>query len=117
MSPEPPLDPALLQAIESRIDYAIAKNKPLERIFTGVLLVLFLGGMALIGYGLVAQQLTWAIPGSLTEVAIFVPINRLDKLRKSNIRLQAVPQLLLLADTEQRRTLAFDLIQRLIIEA
>jgi hypothetical protein len=43
-----------------------------------------------------------------------LPVQRLIKLREDNVRLQILPQLLRLADTEEAKVLAAKLITRLI---
>jgi hypothetical protein len=43
-----------------------------------------------------------------------MPIRELVKLRRENLRLEILPQLIRLADTANRKKLVFDLITRLI---
>jgi hypothetical protein len=54
------------------------------------------------------------VSGGIVELAILMPIRELVKLRRENLRLEILPQLIRLADTANRKKLVFDLITRLI---
>ena len=60
------------------------------------------------------ETIVLGLPGGIVELAILMPIRELVKLRRENLRLEILPQLIRLADTANRKKRVFDLITRLI---
>jgi hypothetical protein len=54
------------------------------------------------------------VSGGIVELAVIMPIRELVKLRRENLRLEVLPQLIRLADNANRKKLVFDLVSRLI---
>lgn len=104
----------VVREVTACIEAAIAKNRRQEWIVIGVLLALFAIGLGLLVLGAVSQ--TWALlaPGGLVQVTIVFPISRLIRLREDNMRLQILPQLMRLAETNEAKVLAAQLVRRLI---
>ena len=104
----------MLRESNERIDAALRQNRRQEHLIIGVLVALFAVGLGLIVYGAAIQAWGLLAPGGILHLAIVFPIRRLIKLREENIRLQIIPQLLRLADTEDAKRLVSKLINRLI---
>lgn len=108
-----PIDPATVQAVEERLQAALRRNRHQENLIIGLLVVIFLLGLVLIGYGVIATH--WAaIPGTCLEGAVYFPIRELTKLRAGNIRLLSIPPLLRLANEKEAQKVVIEFVQRLI---
>ncbi len=107
-------DAEVIREVSDRIDVAIVANRAREMIIAVVLVLLFLVGLGLMIYGAAIQRWELLVPGGVTQLSIAFPVRGLIKLRGDNLRLQIIPQLLRLADTEEAKALAFQLITRLI---
>jgi hypothetical protein len=108
-----PIDLATVEDVEKRLRTALNRNRKQEWLIIGLLLTLFLLGLVLIGYGVLATH--WAaIPGTFLEGAIYFPIRELTKLRAGNIRLLSIPPLLRLANEKEAQKVVIEFVQRLI---
>jgi hypothetical protein len=107
-------DVEVVREVTDTIQKALQRNRRIE-----TTLLALLGGIGLTGIGLLASAIftaRWelAISGGIVELAVLMPIRELVKLRRENLRLEVLPQLIRLADTANRKKLVFDLISRLI---
>jgi hypothetical protein len=107
-------DDELIREVCGRIDSVIERHRKSERIIIVVLIVWFITGLALIGYGASIRSWHFLGPGGVLGVSIVLPVRRLIKLREDNLRLQILPQLLRLAESQESKALVAKLIQRLI---
>ena len=107
-------DAEVVQEVTACIDAAIEKNRRAERIVIAVLVLLFLAGLGLLVYGAAIQRWELLVPGSLVQLVIFFPVRKLIQLREDNMRLQILPQLMRLADSDEAKSLAARLVKRLI---
>jgi hypothetical protein len=104
----------VVREVTDTIQAALKRNRRIETTLLGLL-----GGIGLTGIGFLVTALftaRWelAVSGGIVELAILMPIRELVKLRRENLRLEILPQLIRLADTANRKKLVFDLITRLI---
>jgi hypothetical protein len=100
-----------------RVERALSRNWWLELMIASGLGVLFFTGIGLLIAAYVQQNLQFAAMGGILEAAIMFPFNSLIKLRKENIRLQVIPELIRFADsvgTDKSKELAFMFVVRLI---
>jgi hypothetical protein len=107
-------DAEVIRLVTESIQEAIRKNRHTERLYVGALVLLFLTGLGLLIGGGVAQRWELLAPGGIVQLAIVLPIRRLIQLRQDDMRLQIIPQLLLLAETREAKLLAAKLVKRLI---
>lgn len=107
-------DADVIREVANCIDGAIEKNRRTERIVVVILVALFLAGLGLLVYGAVTQRWQLLIPGSIVQLSIFLPVRKLIQLREDNMRLQILPQLMRLADSDEAKLLAARLVERLI---
>ncbi|QEG27246.1 hypothetical protein GobsT_20000 [Gemmata obscuriglobus] len=107
-------DAEVVREVTACIEAAIAKNRRQEWIVVGVLLALFTTGLSLLVYGAVSQIWALLASGGLVQVTIAFPVYRLIQLREDNMRLQILPQLMRLAETNEAKVLAAQLVRRLI---
>jgi hypothetical protein len=107
-------DAELIRLVTERINDAIQKNPHTERLYVAGLVLLFLAGLALLIVGAITQRWELLAPGGLVQLAIIFPIRKLIQLRQDDMRLQIIPQLLLLAETRESKALAAKLVKRLI---
>jgi hypothetical protein len=108
------LSPDVIKAVTTRIDLAIKRNDKLEMLFVIILVVLFLVGLGLMIGGVISQRWESFVPGGLSEVAIFYPIDRLRKLREDNLLFETFPALLLMANSSRSQQLLAQFLSRLI---
>ncbi|MBI3821867.1 MAG: hypothetical protein HY289_04200 [Planctomycetes bacterium] len=99
-------DAEVVREVTARIDASIAENRRSEHVIIGVLLALFAVGLTLIIWGAVIGRWELLVPGGFAQLTIAFPIRRLIKLREDNVRLQIIPQLLRLAETDKGKALA-----------
>jgi hypothetical protein len=104
----------VVREVTDTIQAALKRNRWIE-----TTLLSLLGGIGLTGIGFLVTALftaRWelAASGGIVELAILMPIRELVKLRRENLRLEILPQLIRLADTANRKKPVFDLITRLI---
>jgi len=104
----------IVEVVNSRIDKAIRDNAGSERLISVVLITLFVAGIVLILWGAYHEQWTFLVPGGMAEMALVFPVRQLVKMRADNMSLQVIPPMLRLAGTDDAKTLAMELIQRLI---
>jgi hypothetical protein len=107
-------DVDIVREVTDTIQVALKRNRRIE-----TTLLTLLGGIGVTGIGfLVSAAYTgkWelAASGGIIQLAILMPIRELVKLRRENLRLEVLPQLIRLADAANRKKLVFDLISRLI---
>jgi ABC-type uncharacterized transport system permease subunit len=107
-------DAEVVREVTARIDATIAQNQRSEHVIIGVLLALFAVGITRMIWGALIGRWELLAPGGLAQLTIAFPVRRLIKLREDNFRLQIIPQLLRLAETEQGKALAAKLAERLI---
>lgn len=107
-------DAEVIRLVTERINEAIRRNRHTERLYVGALVLLFLTGLGLLIAGAVMQRWELLAPGGLVQGAIVLPIRRLIRLRQDDMRLQIIPQLLLLTETQEAKVLAARLVKRLI---
>lgn len=107
-------DAEVIRLVTERINEAIQRNWHTERLYIGALVLLFLAGLGLLIGGALSQRWELLAPGGLVQLAIVLPIRRLIQLRQDDMRLQIIPQLLLLAETHEAKVLAARLVKRLI---
>jgi hypothetical protein len=107
-------DAEVIREVSERIDLAIRANRTRESIIGVVLVLLILVGLGLMIYGAAIKHWELLVPGGVTQLSIVFPVRWLIKLRADNVRLQIIPQLLRLADTQEAKVLVFQLIKRLI---
>jgi hypothetical protein len=108
------LDAEVIREVTARIDASIAENRRSERLIMGVLLALFAVGLTLLIWGAAVSRWELLVPGGIAQFTVAYPVRRLIKLREDNVRLQIIPQLLRLADTDEGKALAKKLLERLI---
>ena len=107
-------DAEMVREVTARIDATIAENRRSEHVIIGVLLALFAVGLTLLIWGALIGRWELLVPGGLFQLTIAFPVRRLIKLREDNVRLQIIPQLLRLTETDQGKLLAAKLAERLI---
>ncbi len=104
----------VVREVTDTIQAALERNRRIE-----TTLLSLPGGIGRAGIGSLVTALftaRWehAVSGGIAELAILMPIREPVKLRREDLRLEILPQLIRLADTANRRKLVFDLITRLI---
>jgi hypothetical protein len=107
-------DAEVIRLVNDRINEAIQRNRHTERLYVGALVLLFLAGLGLLVAGAMLQRWELLAPGGLVQLSIVLPIRRLIQLRQDDMRLQIIPQLLLLAESHEAKVLAARLVKRLI---
>ena len=110
-------DAEITRAVTEAIQAALRRNQRTETIIVIVLMSLAFSGIGLLIYGAAAQNWQASLPGTISELAIVMPIRSLIKLRQENVRLETLPNLLRLADTASKKKLVFDFIGGLIAKA
>lgn len=100
--------------ILNRIDASLRRHAKQEWIIVVVLVLLFLAGIVLLIIGIARQDWTISVPGGIVEMGVYFPVRQLQHTRNRNISLQVIPLALSLADTEQRKRLVFEFLNRLI---
>jgi len=86
----------------------------LEFVLTAVLVLQFLGGLALLAVAVYLEKWYFIVPGGLLEALLFVPVMGLTKMRKENVALQTIPALLPLANDQEAKKQVLNLIVKLI---
>jgi hypothetical protein len=107
-------DVDVVREVTDTIQVALKRNRRIE-----TTLLTLLGGIGVTGIGFLVSaaytgKLELAASGGIIQLAILMPIRELVKLRRENLRLEVLPQLIRLADAANRKKLVFDLISRLI---
>src|SRR5437763_11697626 len=98
------------------IQAALRRNRRIETVLIAILASMAFTGIGLIIHGAANQNWVSAVPGTISELAIVMPIRYLISLRRENVRLEALPQLLRMADTATRKKLILDFLGRLITQ-
>src|SRR4051794_15549885 len=109
MSPTPGIPPGApknYEQVTQAIDDAIFKNRYKEWVTIWSLMLLLLVGMSLTIAGVFLERLSVGIPGGITNLGIVWPIKHLLKLRADNVRLLAIPSLLILTGPQRGEELA-----------
>jgi hypothetical protein len=109
-------DAEIVREVTKCILAAIAKNRRQEWVAIGVLVSLFLVGLGLLIYGALAQVWQLVVPGGIIQTTIILPLRWLIKLREENRTLHILPQLMRLAESKEAKTLAAELVRRLILK-
>ncbi len=109
-------DADVVREVTDVIQTALKRNRRIETVLIVILASMAFTGIGLIIYGAIQQNWAAAVPGSISELAIIMPIRSLIRLRQENVRLEAMPQLLRLADTTTRKKLILDFLGRLITQ-
>lgn len=104
----------LVREVTEAIEAAIASNRRLERAVIAGLCLLFVVGLALLVYGALVQAWQLLVPGGLIQTAIVLPIRKLIALREENKALQILPQIMRLAEDDEAKALAAELVKKLI---
>jgi hypothetical protein len=104
----------VIREVTEVVEGAIRRNRAIETLLITILVALALTGIGLLIYGTVVGRWELATPGAICELAIGWPIRSLMSLRQENVRLQILPQMLRLADSSDKKRLAFDLVSTLI---
>lgn len=109
-------DADVVREVTDVVQGALARKRRIETVLVTILASMAFTGIGLIIYGAFARSWEAALPGSLSELAIVMPIRSLIRLRQENVRLEAMPQLLRLADSATRKKLILDFLGRLITQ-
>ena len=104
----------MVREVTARIDASLMANQRNEKIIIAVLVALFAVGLMLIVWGAAVGRWEFLVPGGIFQLTVAYPIHRLIKLREDSVRLQILPQLLRLADSDEGKLLAAKLANRLI---
>jgi len=107
-------DAEIVREVTEVIQGAIQRNRRIETILIAILAGIAFTGIGLLIYGAIIRSWEIALPGSISELAIAMPIRRLVTLRQENLRLEVLPQMIRLADNASKKKLIFDLVSRLI---
>lgn len=107
-------DVELVREVTAAIEAAIAANRRLEWLVIAGLIALFVVGLALLVYGALTQSWQLLVPGGLIQTAIVFPLRKLIALREENKALQILPQLMRLAEDDEAKALAAQLVKKLI---
>ena len=107
----------VIQEVTETIEAAIKKNQQTERIIITCCVAMFLVGLGLLVFGAVIQRWEILIPGGLVQFTIVWPLRKLMALSANNMRLRILPQLMRLADTQEAKYLAAQLVENLIQQA
>ena len=87
----------LMERVRSRVDEALDKNNRIAVTVTILLSILFLTGVTLILTAAILQNVAMGLTGGILEIAIVFPIRMLLELRREDIRLQFIPELVQMA--------------------
>jgi hypothetical protein len=109
-------DAEIVREVTKAIQVALKRNQRIETIVIVILGCLAFSGIGLLVYGAVARNWQASLPGSISELAIIMPIRYLMRLRLENVRLEALPSLLMLADTAAKKKVVFDSLSKLITQ-
>jgi hypothetical protein len=109
------MDAEVVRDVAHHVQAAIGRNRRTETSLIVLVFVVAVSGLSLLWAALFRQQWMMAMPGSLCELAVGWPIRELFKLRRENIRLEILPQLMRLADDAGERKLFLKAIERLVI--
>src|SRR5689334_4471470 len=110
-------DADVTQEITRGIQVALDRNRRIETIVIVILAALAFTGIGLVIYGAAVRGWEAVLPGTISELSIVMPIRYLLRIRNENVRLEAMPQMIRLADTPAKRKLAFDTITKMITQA
>lgn len=104
----------IAERIARRIDQAIRRNIGLEIAIIAILVIVASVGIYLLING--ANERRWELlaTGSACQAAIGWPIAQLLEIRRFNVLLQTLPELIRMADTEGRKELVFKLVEKLM---
>ena len=108
------VDDEIVKVVIQYIEEAIKRNRRIETVLIVILGSIAFAGIALMVVGAIQRNALIALPGSISGLAIAFPVQYLIKLRRENIGLEVIPQLLRLADTASVKKLVFQLIEKLI---
>ena len=108
------VDAEVVREVTGHVQAAIRRNRRIETALIVLLFAVAASGLGLLWAGVVTRQWGLALPGSLCELAVGLPIRSLVKLRQENIRLEILPQLIRMAGTAGEKRLVFKFIERLI---
>lgn len=107
-------DADLVREVTQTVENAIRRNGRIETVLIVILVLLTATGIGLMIYGAAIRQGLVALPGSLCQLAVAMPIRSLVKLRQENIRLQILPQLIRMADSQREKKLVMKFVEALI---
>jgi hypothetical protein len=100
-----------IEIINSRIDSMILAGKKLENIVIAMAIILFVTGLSVLIYGIYSEQSIAIGSGTLMDIMIIWPINRLTKMREKNILLGVMPSL---ATTVNDSVIQAEILKKLI---
>ena len=100
--------------VTARIDTAIRRNLPIEAAIVVILVVMAGVGVFLLVSGSSAHRWELLASGAACEAAVGWPVASLLKIRRHNLMLQVLPGLIRTADTDDRKALIFQFIQKLM---
>jgi hypothetical protein len=107
-------DAEIVREVTRCVEEAIGKNRRIETVLIVILVCVSAVGVGLLVFGAYIRQWAIALPGGLCELALAMPIRYLVQLRRENIRLAVLPQMLRMADTASEKKLVLKFIERLI---
>lgn len=107
----------VVDRVNRRIEAALRRNSRLEWWIIVLLVMLFLVGIALLITAAIIRRFEVALVGCLLELAVAFPIHQLVRLRRENVRLEIIPELIEYAgavDSDEAKRLVFVFIVKLI---
>jgi hypothetical protein len=110
-------DADVAREVTQAIQVALDRNRRIETIVIAILATLAFTGIGLVIYGAAVRSWEAVLPGTISELAIVMPIRYLLRIRNENVRLEAMPQMIRLADTPAKKKSAFDTINKMITQA
>lgn len=90
-SSSPPSSQAPIDQLIDRMETTLDKNKNIERLYLGCIVLLFSCGMAAIVMALIKGQFSWTIPSAFTTLFLKWPLEQLNRIRKENIAMSTIP--------------------------
>lgn len=80
--------------VNDRIDKVLSKNKFHEVSILVMAIFIFLLGMGTFAYGIYKNSVFIVAPSTLITACLYWPINLINKIRRENITLAAIPSLI-----------------------
>jgi hypothetical protein len=109
-------DAEIVREATEAVRVALRRNLRTETVTILILAAMAFVGIGLLVYGVTVRNWQALVPGSISELAIVMPIRYLMRLRQQSVLLETMPHLLRLADTAAKKKLVFDFLTRLITQ-
>jgi hypothetical protein len=109
-------DAEIVREATETVRGALRRNLRTEMVTIVILAAMAFVGIGLLVYGVIVQNWQALVPGSISELAVVMPVRYLMRLRQQSVLLEAMPHLLRLADSAGKKKLVVDFLTKLITQ-